>query len=467
MKLTLSPFLTPPWCRVSREEEKANSNGNEISLGLTTLFAFAAGFSSANLYYSHPILHLLAEDFHTTQNGAATIPTLAQAGEAACLLLIMPLADFFPRRRFTLVMVTLATVFWLGLCLTNELAIFNVLTFMSALFTCVVHVVIPLVSELSPPGKRAFNLSIVGIGPTVGVLLARILAGVVAQYTHWRNVYWIGLGVQLSVLMALYLFMPDYRAINDKSRREIVVTYPRILWSIFVLYWKHPVLVQACLLAFISFVSLTSFWTTLTFLLSESPYNYGSAVIGLFGLIGAVTLLLGPLFGKFIIGPLKVPLYSVTVGTTLSLTGVLLGTFLGTFTIAGPVIEAILLDAGLIVTFIANRLSIEGIEPGAANRVNTAFMIIMHLGQLAGTKGGNQIYSAYGGWVPAGLWAMGITVASYFVVLLRGPYESGWIGWRGGWQYREDKLGCATTVSDKEAASAERDERVEPRVDEK
>lgn len=458
MKLQISSLVTPPWCRTDHDEEKANSGSNKISLGLTILFSFAAGFNSANLYYSHPILHLLAEDFQTTQNGAATVPTLAQAGEATCLLLIMPLADFFPRRRFTLAMVALATLFWFGLCLTSNLAIFNALTFLSALFTCVVHVVIPLVSELSPPEKRAFNLSIVGIGPTLGVLLARILAGVVAQYTQWRNVYWIGLGVQVSVLLALYLFMPDYAAINNKSPREIVVTYPRILWSIVVLYRKHPVLVQACLLAFISFVSLTSFWTTLTFLLSESPYNYGSAAIGLFGLIGAVTLLLGPMFGKFIIAPLKVPLYSVIIGTTLSLAGVLLGTFLGTFTVAGPVIEAVLLDAGLIVTFIANRLSIEGIEPGAANRVNTAFMIVMHLGQLAGTKGGNQVYSAYGGWVPAGLWAMGITLASYLVVLLRGPNESGRIGWKGGWRYREDKLGYAGPGSDEESGSAEQKE---------
>jgi predicted MFS family arabinose efflux permease len=58
---------------------------------------------------------------------------------------------------------------------------------MSALFICVVHIVILLVSELSSPSQRAFNLSIVGTGTRLGILLARILSGIVANYTSWRN----------------------------------------------------------------------------------------------------------------------------------------------------------------------------------------------------------------------------------------------------------------------------------------
>jgi len=48
---------------------------------------------------------------------------------------------------------------------------------------------LPLVAELSPPEKRAYNISIVSGGPTLGILLARILSGVVTNYTSWRNIY--------------------------------------------------------------------------------------------------------------------------------------------------------------------------------------------------------------------------------------------------------------------------------------
>lgn len=94
--------------------------------------------------------------------------------------------------------------------------------------------------------------------------------------------------------------------------------------------------------------------------------------------------------------PLFQPLFSVLIGTTLSLAGVAVCTYVGMHNVAGPVIEAVLLDEGLIVVFIANRLSIAATEPEATNRVNTAFMSVMHLAQLAGTKAGNQAFERYG-----------------------------------------------------------------------
>jgi MFS family permease len=102
----IDSLITPPWCRLQ------DGKSPPMTLKLNIIFAFCGGFSSAGLYYSHPILNLLAEDFNTTQSGVANIPTLAQAGEAACLLLILPLADYFPRRKFALLLSTLATLFW-------------------------------------------------------------------------------------------------------------------------------------------------------------------------------------------------------------------------------------------------------------------------------------------------------------------------------------------------------------------
>jgi hypothetical protein len=48
---------TPPRCRWDPEQPP------KFSYGLNILFAFAAGFTVANLYYNHPILNILAHDF--------------------------------------------------------------------------------------------------------------------------------------------------------------------------------------------------------------------------------------------------------------------------------------------------------------------------------------------------------------------------------------------------------------------
>lgn len=175
---------TPSSCRYDK------LNPPRFTIWLNILYACAGGFFTANLFYSHPILALLAQDFNVDQTRVANIPTLATAGDAVGLLLIMPLADFFPRRKFTLTLMATTVILWIGLCLSQDLVVFEVLTFLSSVTTGITQIMLPLVSELSPPDRRAFNISIVGAGPTLAILLARILSGVVANYTSWRNVYW-------------------------------------------------------------------------------------------------------------------------------------------------------------------------------------------------------------------------------------------------------------------------------------
>ena len=83
-----------------------------FSLPLNILFGFAGAFTVANLYYSHPILNKLADDFHVSQERVSLIPTLAQAGYGSGLLLICPLGDLFQRRPFILLLVWFTATSW-------------------------------------------------------------------------------------------------------------------------------------------------------------------------------------------------------------------------------------------------------------------------------------------------------------------------------------------------------------------
>ncbi|KAI1614307.1 major facilitator superfamily domain-containing protein [Exophiala viscosa] len=355
---------------------------------------------------------------------------MAQAGNAIGLFMILPLADFFPRRQFTLILMGLTTIFWLGACCSNEYTPFVAFTFLSALFTPVTQLLLPLVSELSTSRNRAFNLSIMSTGPTLGIFLGRVISGLITDHTSWRNVYWLALGLQLLVLFLLMIFMPEYGTINSVAILQLVKTYHNILWSIPTLYYKHPILVQAGLLSFSTFFAVSSFWTNVTFLLAGPIYNYTSSQIGLLGLIGLATMFAAPFCGKYLVQPLGEPLYSAAVGKSVSLVGVILGTFLGTHSIAGPILEALLLDIGLVILQISNRVSLHPLEPQMRNRVNTAFVIILYLGQLVGTKAGTLVYSQYGGWIASGGLSIAVLVLGYVIIGLRGPHARGWIGWR-------------------------------------
>lgn len=301
------------------------------------------------------------------------------------------------------------------------------------------QILIPLVAELAPPEKRAVSISIVGTGPTLAILLARILSGIVAQYTAWRNVYFLSLGMQVVVIVLLYCFMPDYPAINHETPRGIFRTYPGIVAGIPMLLCRHPALVQVGMVVFCTMFCVSSYWTTLTFLLAGKPYEYSTLLIGLFGLIGAVTLVAGPLFARYLIQPMGNPLASAGVGKVISLVGIVVGTVVGK-NVAGPVVQALLLDAGLMVTFISCRMVVNGVEPLKRNRVNAAFVILMYLGSLAGTKAGNEVFARFGGWEASGGLSVGVIVLGMGLIAIRGPNEKGWVGWRGGWRVREETV---------------------------
>ncbi|KAL8815950.1 MAG: hypothetical protein Q9191_008401, partial [Dirinaria sp. TL-2023a] len=154
-----------------------------------------------------------------------------------------------------------------------------------------------------------------------------------------------------------------------------------MLWSILTILFHEPVLVQASLIGCMTSTTFTSYWTTLTFLLSSPPYNYSNLVIGLFALIGILSMGFGPPYSRFVIDKF-VPLFSVIVGELICLTGIVIGTYTVPHTVAGPVIQAFMLDIGLQTSQIANRSNIYAIAPKARNRVNTAYMLSVFVGQL-------------------------------------------------------------------------------------
>ena len=75
-------------------------------------------------------------------------------------------------------------------------------------------------------------------------------------------------------------------------------------------------------------------------------------------------------------------------------------------------------------------------EPKGRSRVNTVFMVATFCGQLVGTSVGSNLYDR-GGWIASGSYSMGSIGAALVVCLLRGPWETHWFGWRGGWNIRK------------------------------
>ncbi|KAK6341123.1 hypothetical protein TWF696_008212 [Orbilia brochopaga] len=412
----------PTRCRYDPEKQF------RFNMAVNMLFAFAAAFTVANLYYNHPILDVLARDFDVSYERVSTIPNVMQAGYACGLFFITPLGDIYRLRTLTLALVLLTTVMWLGCTVTDRFNVFAGLSFVVGATTVTPQLMLPLVGDLAPANRKATAISIVSSGLQLGLLIARVLSGLITQYSSWRTVYWLGFGVQLLVFILLWLFMPDYPSKNPG------LSYPRMLLSMLQLIPKHPLLVQSSLNGLCLSATFILYWTTLTFLLASPPYGFSSSVIGLFGLIGIAAVLTTPWIGRYVIDRWH-PHLSVLMGTAVILVGQVVGAYAGTRSVAAPVIQAWMIDLGISTAQVANRAEIYGLDPGSRNRINSVFMLAVFIGQVMGTGIGAKTY-AVGGWLASGSASVGITVLGLLFALGRGPHTKAWIGWAGGASFK-------------------------------
>ncbi|KAI0449677.1 major facilitator superfamily domain-containing protein [Xylaria acuta] len=411
---------TPLWLRWDAD---ADAN-HELTWGLAAIFGVAGAFSVANLYYTNPILNILADEFGVSNERAALIPSVTQAGYAGGLLFIIPLGDILRRRYLVLGLVFLAAVAWLGCTLTTSFSSFLALSFLVGLLTVTPQLMFPLTVQYAPPRHKATMTSLVMSGVVLGILIARLLSGIVTQYVAWRTVYWLSLGLQALIFALLFLCLRDYPIARPGT------TYPAILYRIVQLPFRKPALAQSSLIAFMVMGTFTSFWTTLTFQLAD-VFRLAPLQVGLFALAGISPVLLNTAVSRLVTARMHTHA-AVTIGILGTLAAVLVGTFVGTFSLAGPIVWALLGDLGVNTTIVANRMAIAHVDPTAHNAVNSVYMIFTFAGQLFGTAVGNALY-ARGGWTWSGALNIAQLGAALAVLVVRGPHEKGWVGWGGGW----------------------------------
>jgi predicted MFS family arabinose efflux permease len=189
---------------------------------------------------------------------------------AVGLLLISPLGDLVRRRQLLLLLGCLIGAFTLGLALAPSKKVFGGLSFVMGVFTVVPQIMIPLAADLAPPERRASAISIVLSGLLLGILFARVLAGIIAEFASWRIIYWMSCGLQFGNVLAMWLFVPDYPAKNTG------LSYFGILYTMARYAVTEPTLIQCCLIGFLSSAVFVNFWVNLTFLLDGPPYNYST-----------------------------------------------------------------------------------------------------------------------------------------------------------------------------------------------
>ncbi|KZV71731.1 MFS general substrate transporter [Peniophora sp. CONT] len=393
-------------------------------------FAAATTFIVANLDYVDPILIELSVYFKTDYNRIAQIPTLIQGGYGTGLLLICPLGDLVRRRALLLCCVGISTALTVGLCITKSLVVFETLSFLIGMASIVPQIMVPLAADLAPAHRRATAISIVLAGLSLGVLMARVVSGIIAQYTDWRNVYFMALGLQAATLLSLWATVPDYAPKTKK------LTYLDIMWSLVTILVTEPQVVQAALIGFCGSIFLTAYWITATFLLGDDPYNYSTFAIGMFGLVGMCGVFMSPVLG--IIVDKLVPWWGALYATIALLGCMALYTGAAGVHIAAVVVFMIGLDLFRQLQMVCLTTSVLSIAGEMRARMNALLILSLFIGKVIGSSGGTAIFVAHG-WRMMGVWMIGLVILQIILLFARGPHvdRKTWLGWQGGMKYRD------------------------------
>ena len=364
------------------------------------LMAITCAFAVANLYYNQPILAEIAQSFNVTAAEVGWIPTLTQMGYASGLLLFVPLGDRLERRNLIVTMLTITAFTLFIAALSPTLSILILASYGIGAATISAQILLPFATDLVSEGDRGKIVGNLMSALFVGILLARPHGGWLGEQFGWRNIYWLAGGIMLFLAIAKLAAGIASRQLLPKNQPKSKLSYGQLLRSLWELVKSYPALRSASLIQAMLFGAFSVFWSTLAFLLTCPPYNYGSNTIGLFGLVGIAGIIAAPLLGQVADKGTAKTLRLMVSATVLStIFSYLIFWQFGDCEASrrhrfwGLIIGIVLLNLGNQGALVANQIKVYGLNPDARSRLNTVFMVATFLGASLGSVLGTYGWS--------------------------------------------------------------------------
>lgn len=358
----------------------ANDSKPDLSRALVMLLAISTGVSVASIYYCQPLLSVIGASLHAPASSLALIPTLTQLGYAAGILLLAPLGDRYDRKKVILLMSGALLVSLILAALAQTSTTMLIASFLVGIAATVAQQLVPAAATLAPEESRGKTVGKVMTGLLLGILLSRVVSGIVAEAFGWRAVF-VTAGISMvAVVIALWKYLPQFTPTSD-------LPYRRLIASLGELWVQHRSLRFAAAAQGLVALAFSAFWSTLSLLLSPAPFHFGTAAVGTFGLAGVAGALAAPLAGS--IADRRGPGIVTKLGSGLvAISFVLMALVhlphvgLQIFFLA---LTAIAFDLGVQATLIAHQSIIYSIDPQSRSRLNAILLFGVFVGMSSGS----------------------------------------------------------------------------------
>ncbi|WP_291203725.1 MFS transporter [Hyphomonas sp.] len=377
------------------------------------LLAFAAAVVTANAYYIHPIIALVAQDFGVSHADIGLVPALNQIALALGIFVLLPLGDRFSNRQLAtifaagqligLAVMALASDFWLFVAGSTFLGFSTITPYLLPAYA----------SKRVLPQRLGQATATLTTGVIAGILVARVGAGWVGEHLGWRTVYYGAAGVMLLVTLLLPRIMED----RDKSEAEPPQqSHAALVLSVFPIIRQHPEVLLSGAIQGLGFGIFLAVWLGLGLHLTSPEMGYGADTVGYLAAISLLNLFTTPALGAWAdrTGPRRarfiISLIQFCAVCLLGLFGHslwLLVLPLIVMNLVGPLID------------ITGRMTFLTLPAAVRTRLMTAYIVLMFIGGGLASWAATWVYE-HEGWdgtamLAAGLSAM-LVALSFFAM---------------------------------------------------
>lgn len=370
---------------------------------LIPLLAVACGLTVANLYYSQPLLDLIADAFGVTEGAATVVVTLTQIGYALGLLLLLPLGDLVENRKLTTRLLVGTAASLVLAALAPAYAIFLVFSVLIGVTSVVAQILVPFAAHLAPASARGAVVGKVMGGLLIGILLARTVSSFVGGLWGWRSIFFISAGLMLVLAVALRRLLPA----QPPSHTAGYFSLLRSVWDLAV---AEPALRRRALSQGLLFGAFSAYWTAIAYeLIGE--HGFSQSQIAIFALVGAGGAAAAPIAGK---------LADRGYGSWGSGGALLLAAVMALLAAAGHRSVILLGVAGVLLDFavqshqVMSQHEIYALRADARARLNTVFMTTVFTGGALSSALTGLLHHRYG-WTGACILAATLATAGLVV----------------------------------------------------
>lgn len=361
-----------------------------VSSWIILILATACGVIVANLYYAQPLIGPISSTLELSSGAAGLIVTLTQIGYGIGLLFIVPLGDILENRKLVVTLLLFTAVVLAIAAVVKSATLFLATSLFIGLGSVAAQILVPYAAHLSPDATRGRNVGNVMSGLLLGIMLARPISSIVAEFMGWRAIFVFSATIIFVLALVLVRLLPARQPMTT-------IQYPTLLRSMLHLLKTTPVLQRRAIYHFCVFGTFSLFWTTVPLLLTGPIFNFSQKEVALFALVGVSGAVAAPVAGRLADKGWVRP--ATGLALALVFTSVILPLMIqsgSTLALVMLIVSAIVLDLGVSANLVLGQRAIFSLGAEFRSRLNGLYMAIFFAGGAIGSATGAWAYAMFG-----------------------------------------------------------------------